>query len=148
MSLIKHEPTQHSPLSALNTNFDNLVQGFFQPVAQSEYSGKMMPAVNIDEKDDRFVVSAELPGFDKDDIEVKFNNGVLAIKAVHNEETKREESGNVLNERHYQSFYRSFNFGNNVAENDVLAKYEKGVLNLSIPKMQTETNKSILVDIK
>jgi len=148
MSLIKHDPYKTTSLFSKNSDFDNLIQGFFHPIANTEYFGKKVPAVNIDESDDRYQVSAEMPGFDKEDIEVKFQDGVLAIKAQHKEEIKREQQGNVLNERHYESFYRSFNFGNNVAENDMTAKYDKGILNLTIPKMQLAESKSILVDIK
>jgi HSP20 family protein len=148
MSLIKHDPQKPSPLFSMNSDFNNLIQGFFHPIANTEYSGNRVPEVNIDEKEDCYVVSAEMPGFDREDIEVKFQDGVLAIKAEHKEEIKKEEQGNVLNERHYESFYRSLNFGNNVAESDVSAKYGKGILNLTIPKMQATPTKSILIDIK
>lgn len=148
MSLIKHDPKKTTSLFAMNPDFDNLIQGFFHPIANTEYFGKNVPAVNIDESDDRYQISAEMPGFDKDDIEVKIQDGVLAIKAEHKEEIKREEQGNVLNERRYESFYRSFNFGNNVAVNDMTAKYDKGILKLTVPKMQLAESKSILIDIK
>ena len=131
---------QHkSPLpSVFNDDFDNMFQGFFRPITQNEplIKGSRMPAIDIEESDDNFILMADLPGFDKDEINLSFHDGVLEINAEHNEETeKKQTGGNVIKERHFGSFFRSINFGQNISDQDINAKYEKGVLELTIPKI-------------
>ena len=148
MKLTKRTPTSLSPFVSMDDDFNNLFQGFFRPMSQSDLPSARMPAVNVDEKDDRYLFSAELPGFNKEDIQVKIQNGILTINAEHKEETKKEEEGNILNERRYESFSRSLNFGKNVAENDVTASYKKGILKLDIPKLKIESREHTHINIE
>ncbi len=148
MSLIKRDRQSLSPFSFADDDFNNLFQGFFRPITDMESSGKRLPAVNIDEKKDRYLVSAELPGFDKSDINVSIQDGLLTINAEHNEETKKEEEGNILNERRHESFYRTLNLGRNIAENDVSASYDKGILKMTLLKHEPESNQRNNINIE
>lgn len=130
------KPAKHS--RAFPSVFDdNMFQGFFSPVLRSDFFNKAskMPAVDIEETEGEYTLLAELPGFSKDDIHVSLDDGQLVIKAEHDEQSeKKQSSGNMLKERHYGSYYRSFNFGKNIKEQDIKAKYEDGVLELVLPK--------------
>ncbi len=124
--------------SLLGDEFDNLFQGFFRPVAGSDFLTKAtkLPAVDVEETKDNFVLMADMPGFDKEDIHVSFHDGQLTIKAEHKEESEKQEKGEqVLKERRYGSYYRTLHFGNNIAEHDISASYKNGVLELTLPKL-------------
>jgi len=145
--------TKHKSMfpSLFDDDMGNLFQGFFRPVFQSSLSADNthMPAVDIDETETEYFVMAELPGFNKEDIEVSFQDGNLTIKAEHNEEVEnKKKEGSIIKERRYGRFFRSFNFGNHISENDTLAKYENGVLELTIPKSEKTVDTANKISIK
>lgn len=94
------------------------------------------PKVNVAETDKAFEVTAEIPGIDEKDIEVTLADGVLTIKGEkHEEKEEKDEKKNYhLVERSYGSFRRAFNVPDNVDEDKIKAEYDKGVLQLSLPK--------------
>lgn len=135
MNLIEHK--SHLP-SLFRDDFDNMFEGFFRPMLSPHFFERrnIVPAVDIDETEDSYMLMAELPGFTKEEISLSLDDGQLIIKAEHKEESEKQQSeGSVLKERRYGSFYRSFNFGKNIKEEDITAKYENGVLELEIPKI-------------
>jgi HSP20 family protein len=147
MNIIKHKSAFPS---VFGDDMDNLFQGFFRPVSHLGLSTKNshLPAVDIDESETNYFLMAELPGFNKEDINISFDNGLLTIKAEHNEETeKKQKEGNIIKERRFGSFFRSFNFGNNIAEGDISAQYKNGVLELTIPKSSEVEDKAKKIEI-
>ncbi|MBD3814297.1 MAG: Hsp20/alpha crystallin family protein [Betaproteobacteria bacterium] len=93
-----------------------------------------LPAVDVVEKDDAFEISAELPGMDEKDVEVKLSGNTLTIKGEKRQERKEEKQGYYLSERSYGSFQRSFNVPDSVEKDKIQARFNKGVLMLSMPK--------------
>ncbi|KDM90395.1 Hsp20/alpha crystallin family protein [Photobacterium galatheae] len=123
--------------SLLDHDFDSLFQGFFRPVLGDDFTkqASQLPAVDIHESKDNYELTAELPGFSKEEIQVSFHQGKLTITAEHQEETEKKEEGEaVLKERRYGSYARTFQFGANVSEHDIEATYQDGVLHLILPK--------------
>jgi len=142
MGLLTHKSTFPS---LLDDDIDGMFQGFFRPMMHSGMMKKdnIMPAVDIDETEDGYMLMAEIPGFTKEEINVSLHDGQLVIKAEHKEESeKKQNGGNVLKERRYGSFYRSLNFGQNIKEEEISAKYENGVLEMEIPKMAKTTQEA------
>lgn len=136
MEIIKHKSIFPS---LFDDDMGNLFQGFLRPVSHSNLSpyGSHLPAVDIDESETEFFLLAELPGFNKEDINVTFQAGLLTIKAEHDEETEsKPKEGSIIKERRFGQFCRTFNFGDHVIESDTVAKYENGVLELTIPKVE------------
>lgn len=90
---------------------------------------------DVMEKDGNYVLQAELPGFTKEDIHIDLKNDVLTISASHNEEKKEEdkETKYLRRERRESSYSRSFHVAN-VTPEDIAAKYENGVLEVTFPK--------------
>lgn len=85
---------------------------------------------------DHFTVTADLPGFDKKDINVGLKDGILTVSASHSEnnDKKDEKTGKYLRrERTESSYRRAFNVGKDVKPEEINAKYENGVLTLNIP---------------
>ena len=90
---------------------------------------------NIKDADDKFVLEAELPGFDKEDISLDVKDGILTISAQHKEEKEdKDEKGQYIRrERRYGSFRRSFDV-TGIDENGITAAYSNGILTLNLPK--------------
>ncbi len=92
-------------------------------------------AVDIRENDDDYVIKADFPGMDKDDIKVSIDNNMLTIEAEYDESKEDKKEGKYLRqERRYGKYSRSFNLGKDVDESKIKADFDKGVLSLQIPK--------------
>ena len=104
-----------------------------------------MPAVDVFEKDDRFVVKAELPGMKEEDIDVSVVGDTLTIKGEKNTESEVKEEDYYRSERAYGSFYRSVPLPSTVDASKIEASYEDGVLQVTLPKMPEVKPKKIEV---
>ncbi len=95
---------------------------------------------DIKETDNGFNVAIDLPGFKKDELQAELKDGYLTISAEtsHETEEKDEETNYVRKERFSGTCSRSFYVGEDLDEADINAKFEDGVLNISIPKKQPE----------
>ncbi len=98
-----------------------------------------LPAVNIAESDKDFMIDLAAPGFKKEDFKIKVDEGVITISAESKSENKEEKKEYTRQEYNYSSFTRSFRLPENVKEDNIQAKYEDGMLKLSLPKSKTET---------
>lgn len=106
------------------------------------------PRVDVKEKDNAYVISAELPGVNKDDVEVTLHNGVLSIKAETRQEDKEEKDGQVIRqERRYGKFVRSFDLGPQVKDDSINARFENGILTLTAPKSEPEAPQARRIEI-
>ncbi|MDO8578993.1 MAG: Hsp20/alpha crystallin family protein [Dehalococcoidales bacterium] len=106
------------------------------------------PALDIFEKDDRFVVKAELPGMKEDDIDVSVVGDTLTIKGEKKTEEEIDEEDYYHMERTYGSFLRSISLPSNVNADKIEAKYEDGVLEVSLPKIAEVKPKRVKVATK
>ena len=95
-----------------------------------------VPAANIQEKEDEFRIELAVPGMHKEDFQVSVDNGMLAISSEQQEENKEEEDEYTRQEFSYRSFRRSFALPDTVKSDDIQAKYEDGVLKLTLPKKE------------
>jgi HSP20 family protein len=94
------------------------------------------------------VVTAELPGVKKEDIDVSVENGVLTITAETRSETEEKEGDRVIRqERRYGRYLRSLRLGKTVDEKRVKASYRDGILELILPKAEEVKPKKITVDV-
>ncbi|MCX5495842.1 Hsp20/alpha crystallin family protein [Kaistia dalseonensis] len=103
----------------------------FQP---REAAWAMTPAVDFAERGKAYEITAELPGLDDKDIEVKLANGTLTIKGEKKDETEQREGDYYLSERRYGSFVRSFRVPDGVDAEKIEATFAKGVLTVKLPK--------------
>jgi HSP20 family protein len=116
-------------------DLDNFFGGGWSPVENNKL-GAFAPRVDVKEKDKSYEITVDLPGVDKKDIHVSLNNGILSIEAETKQETKEEKDGKIIRqERRYGKFYRSFDMGNQIHEQDIIANYNNGVLTLVAPKV-------------
>ena len=105
-----------------------------KPFLRSELSWGGAPAVDIVDKGNAYEVTAELPGLDEKNIEVKLINGSLTIKGEKQEEKEEKKKDYHLRERHFGSFERSFTVPEGVDADKIEASFKKGVLTVTLPK--------------
>lgn len=110
--------------------FDNFQKQFFRN------SNATLPAFRADIRDlgDKFVLEAELPGFNKEDISLDLKEGILTVKAEHKEEQEQQKQGEYIRrERRSGSFARSFDVSG-INESGITAAYNNGILEVTLPK--------------
>jgi HSP20 family protein len=113
--------------------FDRFFQDFNLPSFFAEES-EYLPAFDISEKEDEYVVKAELPGIDVKDLDIQFSNGLLTVKGQKKQEKEDKGENYHRIERRYGSFQRSFRIPDNIQEDKIGANYKDGILTLTLPK--------------
>lgn len=106
------------------------------------------PALNLHEDDENYYVKADLPGMSKEDIAVSIDNGILNIQGERTEETEDESKSCLRKEVVYESFNKTIPFPEDVDEKKVEAKYENGVLSLTVPKKAEAKTEVKKIEIK
>lgn len=109
--------------------WENPFEDFFKPVHVDKY-GSMR--TDIKETETGYELAVDMPGFEKKDISVTLKDGYLTVEAKRDE--KEENGKNYLRRERSVSCSRSYYVGDNVTEEDVKAKYDNGVLAISVPK--------------
>lgn len=126
--------------------FDDFDRNFFGdfPDMSKAFAGFR---TDVLDKGDRYILEAELPGFEKEDIHIDIDGDYLTVRAEHNGETKEERKDFVRRERHYGSYARSFDISD-VCEDKITASYKNGILTLTLPKQEgkKKETKSISID--
>ena len=124
------------PFNHMSRTFDDLFDQMERSMFPTQQSGRL-PAFRTDIKDegDHYLLEADLPGFQKEDIDLHVQDGVLTITAKHDEtrENKDESGKYVCRERRTGSYARSFDVSG-IREDGIGASYENGVLKLALPK--------------
>ena len=113
-----------------------LAEEIFQPVFKSNYSKGSIPAANIVEEKDKFLVQLAVPGLKKEDFKIELKEKLLSIsveKSIEKEQSETQPTYN-LKEFGFTSFKRSFTLPETIELDAITAQYEQGVLQLDIPK--------------
>ena len=96
-----------------------------------------LPAVNVKENENEFVIEVAAPGMNKNDFNIKFHNNVLTISSEKKDEKEEKNEKFTRKEFSYQSFQRSFTVAENAVESDkISAKYADGILLITLPKRE------------
>ena len=146
MALIRREP--RSIFDYMQQEFDKLHAT--HPLAKSDDNGTVVtsdwaPAVDIKEEDDRYLITADIPGVTPDDIDVHMEEGILSIKGERDSEKKEEKENYKRIERVHGVFYRRFTMPDNADAEKISAKSEHGVLEVVIPKKEASQPRKISV---
>jgi len=151
------------PLRTLRRGIDQLLEDFeldfwrspfrrsvfdVEPFWRRELSWGATPAVDIAEKDTAYEVTADLPGLDDKNIEVKVVDGSLMIKGEKEEEKEEKKKDYYLRERHYGSFQRSFRIPEGVDADKIEASFKKGVLTVTMPKKPEAQKPAKKINVK
>ena len=142
-------PAEWRPFESLRREVDRLFEDFqlgswrspfgrsvfdVQPFWRGEISWGKAPAVDIVDKGNAYEITAELPGMDESNIDVKFADGTLTIKGEKRDEKEEKKKEYCLSERRYGSFQRSFGVPDGVDADKIEANFKNGVLTVTLPK--------------
>jgi HSP20 family protein len=109
--------------------------------------GVTLPAVDLFEEEDELVVSAELPGVQKQDIDVELTDHMLTIKGEKKKKEQVNEAGYYRAERLYGSFLRTLDLPKDVEGGKIRASFKDGVLEIRMPKTKEAKSKEIKINI-
>ena len=123
------------PFERSDDNFFDLFDNFERKFFGNSHAAIPAFRTDIRAAGDRFVLEAELPGFNKEDIKLDVKDGILTISAQHteNKDEKDDKGSYIRRERRYGSFTRSFDI-TGVDDEHITASYNNGVLELNLPK--------------
>ncbi len=138
MTLAKRNGNMVNSWPALFDDFFNKDLFFDWNNSNFSNTGTTLPAVNVKETSDSFVVEMAAPGMKKEDFKIELDNNMLTICSEHkNEREDKEGDKYTRKEFSYQSFQRSFQLSRDTVDADkIQARYENGVLHLTIPKRE------------
>ena len=142
----------HSGFESLfDEMFNDFDDGFFGhrpmlPAINGGGNGRSLMRTDASETEQAYNLEIELPGYKKEDIKVKFDNGVLTVSAETSEDIEEREDKNgkprkngsrlIRKERHFGSMSRSWYVGEDIKQEEIKATYKDGVLSLTIPKAE------------
>ncbi len=137
---------------AINDMLDDLFKGFF--VRPVRYSGEMpdMPGMqtikmDVKEGEQDYTIHAELPGVNKEDIHVSIDGNTVSISSEIKKASEEKDGDKVLrSERYHGKVYRSFSLGQDVDEAGAKAKFDKGVLELVLPKKAMTAARKLAIE--
>ena len=134
-------------------DFDRWMDTSFRDVDKALYGkhAKNMMKTDVRETDDSYEVDIDLPGFKKDEVKVALKDGYLTVSAAKGLDKDEEDKKGkyIRKERYAGAMQRSFYVGENLTQEDIKAKYENGILRLSVPKKEAkpvETKKTIAIE--
>ena len=128
---------------------DDLFRGFFVRPVDMSGSAQQPPSIKMDVKEqgDNYLVHAELPGVKKEDIHVVVDGNQVSISAEIKQEKEVKEGDRVLrSERYFGKVSRSFQLGQEIDDSKAAAKFNEGVLELTLPKRAASPNKRLTVE--
>ena len=145
MNLINWRPKTVSSYRNLPNIFERMVEdNFFFDYDNND----LKPSVEINESNDAFMISADLPGIEKSDIEVKVEENTLILNASRHIDKLDNNEKFHYNERSFGTFSRSFKLPKTVKEEKITAKLDNGVLSIVIPKAEDAIKSNRLIAVK
>jgi HSP20 family protein len=110
-----------------------------------EASGMLAPAIDVTESEDKYVVTAELPGVGKDDISLEVHDDTLSIRGEKRSEREGEKDKRHWVERSYGAFRRSIRIPTGLQQSDLAASFKDGVLRVEIPKPEERKPRTVSI---
>jgi HSP20 family protein len=147
MALVRWEPVRE--LSSIQSEMNRLFNTFFDtpPAGNGPSAGRWIPAMDLVETDDSFVLKADLPGLAEDDVNIEVEENVLTVSGERKAEHEEKREGFVRVERSYGSFRRSLTLPEGVDPEAVSASFENGVLEVRIPKPEQRKPRKVAIQV-
>lgn len=141
MSLIKYNTSDYRPVS-----FNSFLDRFFNEGIDPSANGgsRFTPQVDILEHDKSFEIQLALPGMDKNDFSLEMNEGMLTISGERKFENEKKDKNYRSIETHYGAFKRSFHLPKEIKSDSIEAKYDNGILYVTVPKDEQKLAKRLI----
>lgn len=147
MALVRWNPS--NSIFTLRGDVDRLFDNFFSDrMSPSESFSNITPVVDVEETDQDFLITAEIPGMRKEDIKITFENNYLTLSGEKKSKKDHKEENFHHLERRYGKFSRTLAIPVGVMLDKIEAQYEHGILSIKIPKAEEAKPKQIEVKIK
>jgi HSP20 family protein len=139
--------TNRNPWRDLDALTNRLGLAFEDSFPTPATSGAWLPAVNVEETAEELVLTAELPGLTRDDVELEVENNILTLRGEKIEERREGDENKKFHlwERTYGTFQRSFTLPRTVKADNITADFEKGVLHVHMPKVPEAKGRRISI---
>lgn len=130
----------------MNQIFNSMMEEFFTP---ESFPFMNMDGIKVDikEKDEEYIVEAEIPGADKKDIKLELRDDILSISVERDEQINEERENYIRKERRSGKLQRSF-YVDNIKEDEIKAKFEDGILYVRLPKDKSSQFKNNQIEIE
>jgi HSP20 family protein len=148
MALIRWEPARE--VASLQQEMNRLFSSFFDtpsPRGDGEAVRRWIPAMDLVETKDAFVLKADLPGLDENDINLEVEDGVLTVSGERKAEHEEKKEGYYRVERAFGAFRRSLTLPEGVDPEAVSAEFDKGVLAIRIPKPEDRKPRRVSIKV-
>jgi HSP20 family protein len=148
MALVHWEPVRE--INGLQTEMNRLFNTFFDPSGQSPSAGagrRWLPAMDLVEEDDAFVLRADLPGLAEGDVNLELEDNVLTISGERKSEHEERREGFHRVERAYGTFSRQLTLPEGVDPDGIEAKFDKGVLEVRVPKPEERKPRKLNISV-
>jgi len=131
----------------MSRQFDDATRMWERESPFGQWSAKMESiAIDLVEEDDEFVVTADLPGFERDDVEIQVTDHTLRIEAEHEAETEEHDEEYLRRERRHESVLRSIRLPDEVDTDGVTARMKNGVLTVTLPRLTADEARTIDIE--
>lgn len=143
-------PTRWDPYQeamTLREAVSKLFEESLVPTAPGRNGGNFLPAIDLSETPEAYLIEATMPGVKAEDVNITFENGVLTISGEAKQETEQKDRNYHRIERRYGRFSRSVSFPSTVKGDAIEAKLEHGVLKLTLPKAEEVKPRKINVNV-
>jgi HSP20 family protein len=149
MALIRWEPVRE--LNTIQTEMNRLFNSFFDTPTPATGQGAMLrrwiPAMDLVETQDDFVLRADLPGLGEGDVNIELEDNVLTISGERKAEHKEQKEGYYRVERAWGNFSRSLTLPEGVDPESVQASFDRGVLEVRIPKPEQRKPRKVAISV-
>ena len=136
-------------ISRFRREMDDLFNRIFGETSLSKIGlGKWQPLVDISETDTDIIIKAELPGIDAKDVDVSITGDRLTIKGEKQQEKEEKEENRYRSERYYGTYERVINLPASIVENKTEATFDKGILTITLPKVEKIKKKKVKIRVK
>jgi HSP20 family protein len=143
MALVRWEPARE--LSTLQGEMNRLFSAFFEGGDQ-EAARRWAPAMDLVESENHLILRADLPGVSEDDVHIEVRDSVLTISGERKTESTEERNGYYRMERAFGHFARSLTLPEGVDADGIAASFDKGVLEVKIPKPEERKPRRIAIN--
>ncbi|CAJ35761.1 Hsp20/alpha crystallin family protein [Methanocella arvoryzae] len=130
----------------MNRMLDELPEMFEPSGLPVQQEMAQVPYVDVMDRDSEVIVTADLPGVEKGDIQINVRGNTLEINAEKKSESERKEEGYLRRERGYNRFYRAIRLPAQVDDTKAHARFNNGVLEITLPKLEKRRGSSIPIN--